>query len=109
MEGISDTFEIIKANPANCARLFEEGKADIALVPVGALPDLKRHRIITDYCIGCDGTVRTVVIFSNEKLSEIKKLYLDPDSRTSVKLGRLLLAEYFTDCSCLRSAFRGHK
>lgn len=87
-------FEIITATPAKCASLFTDGSVDIALIPVGALTDLKSYEIISDYCIGCNGEVRTVCIFSNVELSKCKKLLLDDHSRTSFLLSQILVTQY---------------
>jgi chorismate dehydratase len=87
-------FEIITATPAKCASLFKEGSVDIALIPVGALTDLDSYEIISDYCIGCDGEVRTVCIFSNTELAKCKKLLLDDHSRTSYLLSQVLTTQY---------------
>jgi chorismate dehydratase len=91
-----DTQLTIKtATPSACAQDFKDGNADIALLPVGALHDLKDYKIISDYCIGCDGEVRTVCIFSNEKIEDCTRLLLDNHSRTSFLLSRVLMKSYF--------------
>ena len=78
--------ELLLAPPADCARNYIEGKADIALLPAAVVPQLKDTNIITDYCIGAVGAVRTVTVMSNEPISAIKRIWLDPHSRTSVQL-----------------------
>ena len=89
-------FDIITADPATCARLFEEKKVDISLIPAGALHDLKdEHMLISDFCIGCDGEVRTVGLFSNVPLNQGRRLVADHHSRTSVLLSLVLLKEVF--------------
>jgi len=88
-------LKIKTATPASCAQDFMHGNADIALLPVGALDDLKDYKIISDYCIGCDGEVRTVCIFSNEKIEDCTRLLLDNHSRTSFLLSQVLMKEYF--------------
>jgi chorismate dehydratase len=87
-------FHISLQNPAQCARDYTDGKADIALLPVGALLQIPDYQIITDYCIGCDGAVRTVAILSHVPLSQCKRLLLDNHSRTSFLLSQLILEEY---------------
>lgn len=72
--------------PADCARNFIEGNADIALLPAAAVPSLKSAEIITDYCIGASGAVRSVVVVSNEPIAEAKRIFLDAHSLTSVQL-----------------------
>ncbi len=86
--------KIEKATPAKCAALFKEGKADIALIPVGGLGEIKDYRIISDYCIACDGEVRTVCIFANQDISTCNKIYLDDHSRTSFLLSKIILEQY---------------
>lgn len=88
-------FKIALAPPSLCATTFQEDKADIALIPVGALESIGDHRIVSNYCIGCDGTVRTVCIFSNTQMDEISHVYLDEDSRTSVLFAKILFSGYF--------------
>jgi chorismate dehydratase len=77
-------------HPADCAAKLLSGKADIGLVPVAILPGLKHYHIISNYCIGANGYVRTVMLLSNCPFDEIKKVYLDYRSRSSVNLSKVL-------------------
>jgi chorismate dehydratase len=63
-----------------------EGLADIALLPAAVVPQLRETNIVTDYCIGAVGAVRTVTVMSNEPITCTKRLWLDSHSRTSVQL-----------------------
>jgi chorismate dehydratase len=87
-------FDINLLNPAQCADAFAAGRADIALIPVGALHHVPEYSIISDYCIGCHGEVRTVCVFSNQPIEQCHTIYLDNHSRTSVLLCQLLMTEY---------------
>ncbi|MBC7885885.1 MAG: menaquinone biosynthesis protein [Saprospiraceae bacterium] len=87
-------FDIITATPAECADLFKSGRADISLIPLGALTDIDDYRIISDYCIGCEGAVRTVSVFSNHDIRQCRKIYLDNHSRTSFLLTKILMSQY---------------
>ena len=78
--------ELLLAPPADCARNYIEGRADIALLPSAVVPQLKDTTIITDYCIGAVGPVRTVTVMSNEPIGSAKRIWLDSHSRTSVQL-----------------------
>ena len=78
--------ELTLAPPADCARNFIEGKADIALLPAAVVPTLPDAHIITDYCIGAVGAVRTVTVMSNHPINDVKRIWLDAHSRTSVQL-----------------------
>ncbi len=72
-------------------------EADIALVPAGGLPLIKDpdFDVVTSWCIGAEGPVRTVVMVSGAPLKAIKKVWLDGDSHTSVELARLLASKYW--------------
>ncbi|MBN2683181.1 MAG: menaquinone biosynthesis protein [Bacteroidales bacterium] len=92
---LKDKSIITKDFPAECARKLTNSEADIGLIPVAALPDLPNYKIITDYCISCDGEVATVNLFSDVPLNEIDRIYLDYQSRTSVLLIKLLAKNFW--------------
>jgi chorismate dehydratase len=94
-EGLFEEMNIRTETPARCASAFESGDADVALIPAGALHGITDYRIISDYCIGCDGEVRTVCIFSHQDIRDCRRLLLDNHSRTSVLLARLIVEKYF--------------
>jgi chorismate dehydratase len=81
-------------HPADCAAKVISGKADIGLIPVAALPLIKNYHIISDYCIGAIGKVKTVMLLSNFPFEQVNSINLDYRSRTSVNLTRVL-AKYF--------------
>jgi len=90
-----DQYEIIGKIPAECTTCFNSKKADIGLVPVASFFEMELAHMITNYGIGCDGTVRTVVLFSNTHKTEIRKIYLDDHSRTSVQLCRIVAKRFW--------------
>lgn len=125
-EGIALTLRV----PSLCAADAIAGATDIALIPVAAIPLIPGFsirsatseagnssvgrtqdftpQIITDYCIGAEGAVDTVVLLSDTPLADIRRVYLDSHSRTSVQLVRVLAREHWgiapewidcTDCS----------
>ena len=77
-------------HPADCAAKLINGRADIGLIPVAALPLIKNYSIISDYCIGANGKVRTVMLLSNYRFKKIEKINLDYRSRSSVNLTKVL-------------------
>ena len=81
--------------PSACAQKLVEGKVDIGLVPVAVLPKLKNQYIISDYCIGAEGKVASVMLYSNVPLSEITSILLDYQSNTSVALVRILADNFW--------------
>jgi len=93
--GFDKKAELTTDHPADCAEKIITGKADIGLIPVGAIPFVKEHFIIGDYCIGADGKVRTVQMMGNSDFDNIEKVYLDFRSRTSVRLVKVLSERYW--------------
>lgn len=81
--------------PAVCAQKFDDKLVDIGLVPVAALRGIDEYRIISDYCIGADGEVGSVVLASDVPLHHIQNILLDYQSRTSVILAQILAEKYW--------------
>jgi chorismate dehydratase len=92
---IFDYIDLQYNTPAECAVRLLSKDADIGIVPSAVVPSIPDKKIISNYCIGASGAVRSVVICSNQPISEIKKLYLDFESRTSILLAQLLLEKYW--------------
>lgn len=84
--------ELLLTPPADCARNYREGRADIALVPAAAVPSLPDAEIVTQYCIGAQGPVRTVVLVGPTPVEQAQRVFLDPHSLTSVQLAGYLYA-----------------
>ncbi|HEY8929434.1 MAG TPA: menaquinone biosynthesis protein [Mucilaginibacter sp.] len=81
--------------PSDCAQKLIDDKVDIGLIPVAAILSLPRWEIVSDYCIGATGPVNSVFIFSNCEAKDIRTLQLDPESRSSNNLARVLLKNYW--------------
>lgn len=79
--------------PSACAEKLKSGKSDLGIVPVAALKEMKDVQIVSDFCIASLNEVRSVMLFSEVELSKISSVYLDYQSRTSVKLLQYLAAE----------------
>jgi chorismate dehydratase len=77
-------------HPADCAAKLINNTVDIGLIPVAALPSVKEYQIVSDYCIGANGNVRTVLLLSNCPFVNIRSVYLDYRSRSSVNLTKVL-------------------
>ena len=93
--GIIDKIELSVDIPADCAQKLIDNKVDIGLIPVAAALELPQWEIVSDYCIGAVGAVNSVFIFSNCPVSEVKTLQLDPQSRSSNNLARVLLQNFW--------------
>ncbi|WP_029285098.1 menaquinone biosynthetic enzyme MqnA/MqnD family protein [Pedobacter sp. R20-19] len=81
--------------PSDCAAKVISGEVDMGLMPVAAIPLVPHANIVADYCIGSDGAVNSVFIFSNVPIEKIKTLKLDAHSRTSNNLAKVLLKFYW--------------
>ncbi len=77
-------------HPAECAEKLISGKVDIGLIPVAALSAMREYHIITNYCLGAYGKVRTVMLLSNCPFGELDEINLDYRSQSSVNLVRIL-------------------
>jgi chorismate dehydratase len=79
--GFDKKVNISTDHPADCATRLIAGDVDIGLIPIAVLPLMKEYHIITDFCLGAYGKVRTVMLLSNCPFKEIKKISLitDPD------------------------------
>jgi chorismate dehydratase len=89
------TIDLQLDYPSICADKLINGTVDLALVPVAVIPKLKEAYIISDYCIGANGAVDTVCLYSDVSIEEIESIALDYQSRTSVALLKILLKEYW--------------
>jgi len=91
LNGKEITFEI----PAKLSVSFEGGKLDAALLPIFELLRLGGGDIADGIAIACRGEVLSVFVASEEQdFASLEEIYLDPASRSSVALLRVLLAEF---------------
>ncbi len=81
--------------PADCAQKLIDDQVDIGLIPVAATLNLPEWHLVSDYCIGAVGAVNSVFVFSNCPIDEVEVLQLDPESRSSNNLARVLLKNYW--------------
>lgn len=95
--------------PSECARKLLHNEVDIGLIPVAVIPLLKESYIISDYCIGADGAVKSVMLYSEVPLEKIEKIYLDYQSRTSVQLLKVLAKEFWKIKPVFISAEKGYE
>jgi chorismate dehydratase len=92
---MQEELDLVMDYPANVAKMLIEDQVDIGLVPVATIPKLKDYHIVCDYGIACDGEVASVGLFSDVPMEEISTVLLDYQSRTSVRLARILMKEFW--------------
>ena len=91
--GIEDhvTFEV----PSLLADHFAAGIYDVALIPVFEAFRIPGVAMVDGTSISCLGDVRSVILAYREPFDEIAEIVLDPSSRTSANLLRVLLSDRF--------------
>ena len=92
---IIDQIDLSLDIPSDCAQKLIDDKVDIGLIPVAAALNLPEWYIVSDYCIGANGAVNSVIIFSNCDIHEVKTIQLDPQSRSSNNLAKVLMKNFW--------------
>lgn len=90
-ENIDLTLDI----PSKVAAKLTFNQADVGLIPVAGLEDLEEYNIVSRYCIGAAGKVRTVILASQVPLENIETILMDYQSRSSVLLAKVLAQFYW--------------
>jgi predicted solute-binding protein len=81
--------------PSVCARLLNEGAIDLGMVPSITWLDRPGDRIVPGVCIGSEGPVASVALFTRRDMTTVRTVALDASSRTSAALVRILCRRYF--------------
>ena len=92
---MSDEIELVMHYPSRIATMLVNDEIDVGLVPVTVIPELKEHHLISDFCIGCDGEVASVGLFSDVPLNKVERVLLDYQSHASTELLKILIDEYW--------------
>ncbi|MEI9947341.1 MAG: menaquinone biosynthesis protein [Chitinophagaceae bacterium] len=90
---INEKIELIGAYPSKLAQMLTDGEIDVGLIPVAAIPQLPSYYIVGSHCIGAEGEIASVCLFSEVPMNQIEKVYLDYQSRSSVALLKWLMKE----------------
>lgn len=88
-------MDLIEDYPSKIAEMLVRGEVDMGLIPVAATLQLSSWNVVGNYCIGAEGAVASVCIFSEVPMEAIERVYLDYQSKTSINLAKLLLKEYW--------------
>lgn len=81
--------------PSVCARLLNEGAIDLGMVPAITWLDRPGDRIVPGVCIGSEGPVASVALFTRREMTDVRTVALDASSRTSAALVRILCRRWF--------------
>ncbi len=92
---VFDEISLFTEYPARIADMLLADEIDIGLVPVSIIPQMREYHINTRFCIGCDGPVASVCLFSEVPIEKVKRVILDYQSRTSVALAEILFEKHW--------------
>ena len=87
---IGHPHKIVKAVPGLLVEMLMNGEVDCALAPVAALLDHPELVTIPEVAIACRGPVASVILFHDDPFENLEIIWLDPASRTSNLLIRIL-------------------
>lgn len=93
---IRSQLDLIIDYPSRIAAMLINDEIDMGLVPVAIVPRMREYYINGQHCIGSNGAVASVCLFSETPLDKIETVLLDYQSRTSIELARVLLREYWS-------------
>ncbi|MYC77547.1 menaquinone biosynthesis protein [Candidatus Poribacteria bacterium] len=85
--------------PSRIAALLSEGELEVGLIPIieyfRANPSDAKYCILPDISIASHGSVKSIQLFSRIPIPEIQRIGLDTNSRSSITLLKILLAEKY--------------
>jgi len=85
--------------PSRVSTLLRTGELDVGLIPIveyyRASPSNTPYCILPDISITSHSNVRSIQLFSRVPVQEIRRIALDTNSRSSVALLKILLAEKY--------------
>jgi predicted solute-binding protein len=89
---------ITLGTPRELSLMMENGELDVALLPYFSSLQNDYHVYPEAGLIGCDGDVASVAFYAEENThtpEDATEFYFDEESRTSVHLAKIILAEHF--------------
>ncbi len=92
---VDTRVRVMNDHPANLARDLNEGKADVALIPVAHLFNHPELTMLKGLGVAADGPVKSVLLKCNKPMGKIKTICRDPASATSNALAEILMRKYF--------------
>lgn len=95
---LPQTERVVSLTPADLGPALLNGKIDVALMPVYTILRHNLHMHPVAGIIGCEGAIASTGFFTRnfiKDLSQIKSLYLDRESQTSVYLAKIILKKFY--------------
>jgi chorismate dehydratase len=91
----ADRIDLSYDVPAKLAESMRDGELDVALLPAIELARIRCLEIVPGLAIGSLGACRSVLLVAKKPVEGIRRVALDPDSRTSNALVRILFGTYW--------------
>lgn len=88
----ADRLELTHDVPSVLASRMAAGELDLALLPVIELARIPNLVVVPGLAIGSLGNCRSVLLVARKPLADVRSIALDPESRTSNALARVLCA-----------------
>src|SRR6266481_5182408 len=85
--------EVIFATPSKLAEMLHRDELDAGLVSVVEVLFTDRYDILDGIAIASLGEVKSVLLAHRKPIEEVREIFCDPASLTSVELLRVLLGE----------------
>ncbi len=92
---VATPFKLVTDTPGNLAERFRDGELDMALIPSVEYARIPSAVIVPGISIASLGKVETVLLFSEKTMDEIDSVCVDPRSRTSVAMLKILFHELY--------------
>ena len=89
----ADRLELTYDVPSVLASRMAAGEFDLALLPIIEMARIPNLVVVPGLAIGSLGNCRSVLLVAKMPLAEVRSVALDPESRTSNALARVLFAE----------------
>jgi chorismate dehydratase len=92
---IREKIELIGDYPSRLVPMLKSGDIDVGLIPVAAIKQLPEYYIIGNHCIGAEGEIASVALFSEVPMEKIQTVLLDYQSMSSVALLKWLMKDFW--------------
>lgn len=87
--------ELVVDTPGKMFEYFKNGDINCSFLSSIAVNELEDFHVMKDISINSPQHVLSVILFSNEKISRISKIYYSSESKTSVKLLKIILKKKY--------------
>lgn len=102
-------YRLERAYPSLCTKVFFDSTADIVLIPSGSFDVFPAENIITPFCIAANKEVLSVLLLSDVPIQNVRHIWLDYQSTTSIKLLKLLIKHSWNIKATLMPACEGYE